>query len=95
MSLEAEIRIKKNQIWFYEIEIDQASRGQGLGQKVLDSVIAMSNALQLPIVLAVGEDEDGYDHERLKAWYTKNGFVPDVPGHPDEFQMIRVPDQSA
>lgn len=75
--------------WIYDIHVDPERRGQGLGQKVLDQILSYADANDYAVCLAVGEDIDGYEHDRLVRWYRRNGFVDRNPAHPDEYQMIR------
>jgi ribosomal protein S18 acetylase RimI-like enzyme len=57
-------------------------RGAGYAQRVLNEVLADADAEGVTIILSVSPDPDT-DKERLRAWYSRNGFVliPEDEGH--------------
>lgn len=87
---QVEYRILPDRIMAYEAYVPECLRGQGLGQKILDHLIDLSETTGLPIRLSVGSEDEGCDQARLIDWYSRHGFIHD-PSVDMEYQMERRP----
>lgn len=89
--IEVTTGIRDGDLWIYSIDVEPALRGQGRGELVIKNILAYARDLGMKVCLSVGEDEDGFQHDRLVDWYRRLGFVEMDPMPVDEFQMTISP----
>lgn len=90
-------RIYQDTVALNDLYVLPHMRGKGLGNTLLDEVIAYANDLGLPVALYCAPGMNGLDHTALRAWYKRKGFIT----HPHfshehcemEDLMLRYPDR--
>lgn len=65
------------------IEIEKGRRGQGLGTKAMEDLVALADQYGLLLTLSPSTDFGGSSKERLKRFYRRFGFISNKGRHKD------------
>lgn len=65
------------------IEIEKSRRGQGLGTKAMEDLIALADQYGMLMTLSPSTDFGASSKERLKRFYRRFGFVSNKGRHKD------------
>jgi GNAT superfamily N-acetyltransferase len=81
-SISADIYGRRN-LHLSRIEIEKGRRGQGLGTKAMEDLVAIADQHGLLMTLSPSTDFGASSKERLKRFYRRFGFVSNKGRHKD------------
>lgn len=70
------------------VEVNRKFRGHGYASKLIGKVLEEADRERTTLLLTVDPDGTGMNHDQLRTWYSKLGFIP-YSGEEDS--LIRNP----